>query len=388
MATVYDIYVYDPSDVKLRVLSLGQVASAKFRLAENEVGDFEVTVPWKTNDIPLLLSPPNRIEFWRDGMYVFGGIVRRRGAKQDGKIPFYTCSGPSYMQWLADARMRSATGTADIAFSSDHLDDTMKLAVTNHVLDSVNYFLCASDSSLSTISEAYTATGYVTVLEALQSMAERATDTSFDIVRDDDGHLRFRTYTPGRGPDKSQGTASPVLFDLNGGNLLNAEWYQDGNKVVNALWGGGPGSKAARYIYPSTAALTDSQSILDWGRIEGFIDSGSDGTAATDKKVIEELSKQSKPEESVNFDISQFGRYKLGVDFDFGTKVTVMWPPVLTFSDRIMGMEVTLDSGQGVANVNINVGDTITGDSAKRAALEWGRFMREMRRTLSVQVRH
>jgi hypothetical protein len=382
----YTIRIYDQFGVLLRVLS--RVQSARYKLAENEVGDFDVSVPWKDSDIPALLSPPNQIEFWRDGVFVFGGIVRRQNAKQDGRTPFYTCSGPSYMQWLADARMRPATGTGDIAFTADNLDDIMKNIVRTQVFDSSIKFLCAGDASLSTVNEAYTATAYETVLETLQGVATRAKDTTFDITRDEDGKLRFHTYTPSRGPDKSIGTQSPVLFDMRGGNIRDAEWTRDGNNVVNALWGGGPGDKAARYIWPATEALTNAESIADWGRIEGFLDSGNETTSEVQKKVKEELDKQSAPEESVTFTLSGVGQHTLGVDFDFGTKVTVLWPPILTFSDTIRGLEATLDSGAGVASVDINVGDTITGDSQTRASIILGRFMRQLRRTISVQTRH
>jgi hypothetical protein len=160
------------------------------------------------------------------------------------------------------------------------------------------------------------------------------------------------------------------------------------HNVVNALWGGGPGDKAARYIWPATEALTNSDSINDWGRIEGFLDSGNESTADVQKKVIEELAKQSAAQESVTFKIAGLGQYTLGVDFDFGTKVTVLWPPILTFSDTIQGIEVRLDGNSGVAQVDINVGDTITGDAQTRASIALGRFMRTLRRNISIQTRH
>jgi hypothetical protein len=384
----YSTRVYDQFGVLLRVLS--RVQSARYKLAENEVGDFDVTVPWDESALPVLLSPPNRVEFWRDSTYVFGGIIRRQNVTQEGNTPFYTCGGPSYMQFLADARVRPSTGTGDVVFAADNLDDTMKAIVRTHVLDNNTQFSVPSDSSLSIVSEAYTATGYATVLETLQGIATRAGDTTFDIVRDDDGALRFRTWTPSRGPDKSLGpqTPKPVVFDLRSGGLLNAEWTRDGSQVVNALWGGGPGDKAARYIWPATEALTNSDSINDWGRIEGFLDSGNESTADVQKKVIEELAKQSAAQESVTFKIAGLGQYTLGVDFDFGTKVTVLWPPILTFSDTIQGIEVRLDGNSGVAQVDINVGDTITGDAQTRASIALGRFMRTLRRNISIQTRH
>jgi hypothetical protein len=83
----YDIRVYDPLGVLLRVLS--RVQSARYKLAENEVGDFDVSVPWGDGQIPELLSPPNRVEFWRDGVFAFGGVIRKQGATQDGRTPFY-----------------------------------------------------------------------------------------------------------------------------------------------------------------------------------------------------------------------------------------------------------------------------------------------------------
>jgi hypothetical protein len=384
--TKHNIRIYSPSNVLLNVFT--SVRSARYRLAENEVGDFEVVVPWGNGRLPTLLSPPNHIEFWRDDTYVFGGYIRRQSITQDGRVPFYGVSGPSYMGWLSDQRMRSATGTADIVTSIDSLDDVIKSVVRTHVLDSNSKFVVASDSGLSSVIEEYTSVGYETTLDTLQNIAERAKDTTFDIVRDTDGMLRFRTYTPSRGPDKSKGTVSPTLFDLRGGNLENAEWTRDGTNVVNALWAGGAGNKAARYIWPVGEALTNAQSITDWGRIEGFIDAGSENTAQVQRKAQEELDKQSKPEESVNFKISQFGRYALGVDFDFGTKVTVVWQPVLEFTDVIRGIDVKLDSASGTSSVDINVGDTLTGDSATRAAIYLGRYLKVLRKHIALQTQH
>lgn len=382
----YDIRVYNPAGTLLYVL--GQIQSARYRLAENEVGDFDVTVPWDDGKVPVLMAPPNHVEFYRDGKFVFGGIIRRQSASQSGRVLFYSVSGPSYMQWLSDTRVTPATGTADVTFGSDHLDDTMKSLVTLHVIPNNTKFSVVSDSSLSTVSEAYTSTGYATVLEALQAIATRAKDTTFDISRELDGQLRFRTYTPSRGPDHSKGTPSPVLFDMFGGNVTNAEWIRDGNKVVNALRGGGPGDKAARYVYPAVSYLTNAPSISDWGRIEDFFDAGSETTGNTDKKVVEELDKQSQPEESVSFKVSPVGRYTLGTHFDFGTKVTVLWPPLLEFTDTIRGLEVSLNEGDVEAQVDINVGGTTTGDATTRASIEFGSFLRSMRRAISVQMRH
>jgi len=382
----YAINVFSANGVRLRILNI--IQSARYRKAENETGDWELTLAYGDGSIPELLSPPNTVEFWRDGKYQFGGLIRHQRVFQDGRVPFYTVSGPGYLQWLADCRMRPATGTGDITYAADNLDDIMKRIVREQVLDFNTRIVVAADSGLCAVSEQYVATAYEHVLETLQNVAERAKDTTFDVIRDEDGALRFRTYTPSRGPDKSKGTASPVLFDLRGGNLIDAEWIRDGNAVVNALWAGGPGDKASRYIYPPTYALTNSQSILDWGRIEGFFDAGSEGTVATDKKCQEELDKQSVGEESVSFKVSPFGRYILGRDFDFGTKVTVVWEDVLEFSDTIKGLEVRLDSGSGVAQVDINVGDTLTGDTQTRASIILGKFLRRLRQTIGVQTRH
>ncbi len=382
----YALHVLDTSGNIVQVIHA--IQSANYRLAENEVGDFKITVPFGDGTLPDLLRPPNRIEFWRDGVFSFGGIIRRRQINQEGREPFYTCSGPSYMVWLADNREHGATGTADVVYTTGHLDDVMKAVVRSQVLDTATEFVCAADSGLSTVSDTYTAVGEETCLETLQGIATRAKDTTFDIIRDTDGLLRFRTWTPSRGPDKSLGQPNAVLFDMIGGNLKSAEWVQDGNKIANALrGGGGSGNKAARYMYPVSGALTDSQSILDWGRIEGFIDAGNDATSAVDKKVVDELAKQSQPEESVSFSIAEFGRYSLGVDFDFGTRVTVMWGDILQFTDVIRGMNVTFESGNNVAQIDINVGDTLTGDAQTRSSIVLGRYLRKLRTDIGVVAR-
>lgn len=393
MAVQHAIRIYSATGTLLRVLR-GGYQSARYRLAENEVGDFDLTVPWGDGTLPVLLSPPNLVEFWRDNAYVFGGYIRKQSIKQDGRQPFYTVSGPSYLGWLSDADMKSTTGTGDITVGTGHLDDLMKAAVRSQVLDQPQLFVCAADSGLSAVSDTYVATGYEKVIETLQGMATRAGDTSFDIIRDSDRALRFRTWTPSRGPDKSKGHTDAILFDMRGGNIISAEWTRDGNNVVNALRGaGGVGDKAARYVYPVSDDLLDAQSILDWGRIEGFVDTGNESTTNVNKKVTDELAKQAVAEETVQFAVSEFGRYALGDPtlvrhFDFGTKVTVVWGNILEFTDTIRGIEVKLDEGSKVASIDINVGGTITGDSTTKAMLKLGKYLSQLRRSISVTARH
>lgn len=387
----YTIHIYAPDGTFLRVLSF--VQSARYRNGENEVGDFDITVPYGNGVIPALLVPPNRVEFYRDNDFVFGGVIRRQGITQSGREPFYTVSGPSYMLWLSGARVTSATGTGDVTSPSDNLDDAMKWFVRNHVLDTSVDFVCAADSGLSAVTDVYAAVGYSTVLETLQAIATRAGDTTFDIIRDTDKLLRFRTYTPSRGPDKAKGTSSPILFDMTGGNISKAEWIRDGNKVVNAVRGGGPGDKASRYVYPASGYLPDTASILDWGRIEGFVDAGSETTGATDKKTIDSLKETAQPEESVSFTISEFGRYTLGNaavarNFDYQTRVTVEWGNILEFTDTIKGIEVRLNEGSNVASVDINVGDTLTGDNATKASILLGRYLKTLRRSIAIAATH
>lgn len=386
----YNIRIWKPDGTFLHVLS--QIRSARYKVGENEVGNFDVTIP-HTDAIAQLLVPPNRVEFYRDNTFAFGGVIRRQNMRQEGRRAFYTVSGPSYMGWLSDARVTSATGTGDYTQASDNLDDVMKAFVRTHVMDNNTDFVCAADSGLSAVTDTYVATGYQTVLEVLQSIATRAGDTTFDIIRDTDKLLRFRTYTPSRGPNKSKGSSSPILFDLTGGNIIDAEWIRDGNNVVNAVRGGGPGDKASRYVYPASGYLTDAASILDWGRIEGFVDFGAETTGNTDKKTIDGLKDSAQPEESVSFKISEFGRYTLGDtsvarNFDFGTRVTAVWGQILEFTDTIKGLEVKLDEGSNVAGVDINIGDTLTGDEATKASVVLGRYLKTLRRSINIASTH
>ena len=60
----------------------------------------------------------------------------------------------------------------------------------------------------------------------------------------------------------------------------------------------------------------------------------------------------------------------------------------MELTDTIKGLEVTLDSGAGVAQVDINVGDTITGDDKTRASIHLGKYLRSLRKAISVQERH
>lgn len=384
-----DIHIIECLDINGVLLGRVQpIRSAKFTIVENDVGDFEIELPWIYDDVINFLQPRNRIEYAIKGIKVFGGIIMKRLFHQEGRYSMVTLSGPGYNGLLTGRIVVPPPGAADDVYTNVKADDLMKNLVRNHLganaatARQVPHFTVHNNLTASSFTTNYNGR-YETVLDALKNIAKEATDTRFQVIRALNGTLEFHTYVPIIGEEHGIGTSDTVLFDMAGGNALNIEYVEDGTGIKNYVYGGGPGDDAARMIREGY----NQTSIDDWGRIEEFLDqSGVKTTAELDLEILKELDETSRGGPSLTFTIGQAGRYEYPVDFKFGDRVSAIWLEAgLTLTDVISGLTINLEDS-GAFTIEMSIGQPNLFRLAPGRAL--ARFIRAIRNDVGIMQRH
>lgn len=350
----YTVRLYDPTGATLtEIVSL--YSEARYHAVRNDVGDFELTVPWRGSAAWNRLRKTCLVEFWRNDVFVFGGMITRRSIAV-GPPAMVTVFGRSYLRWLAVRRIRSETGSGPVSSPSDALDDVVKWLVRRDVTNydatdptrAVANVATEADLGACPTVDSYAATGFETVLEACQSVAERAPGgLEFDIVRDATSRgLVFRTWVPRRGRDRGLGTASPVLLDVDATNVTGGEYVDDGDAVENFDYGLGLGEGASRYRITDF----DAASMLENGRVEAVVDAGGEASAEVIKRVREHLVEKAPAATGLSFSVAAEGQYTFGTDFDLGDRVSARWELVavdeITDNEDVMDLELTETIGE------------------------------------------
>lgn len=98
-----------------------------------------------------------------------------------------------------------------------------------------------------------------------------------EIVAPTESTLEYRTYTGQRGEDHRAGTAQPVIFSVERGNLENARLIIDHSQEVTMAIAGGMGTGTGRLI--ATAVDTARMAASPLNRIEQFVDMGNTNDA-------------------------------------------------------------------------------------------------------------
>lgn len=385
---------------------VGVYKSAKYTLLVNDVGDFNLEFPIDEDDSLLYATVGNHIEFVTlvgDVQTIsFGGVIQRRQILMDSPISYVTVSGPSWIGYL-QRRIVNTNGSAFDSYVSVHADDLLKRVFKNHC--GVNAaaprqlpsFECAAESSVYATLTNYNGR-YELVLEALQAICQGVSksptlvgdpyelnqlDLFFDVIRISNGNLQFKTFSPQLGDDHSSGGSVPIVFDSNSGNVSSIEYIEDASGVKNYIIGGGTGDGAARLIREGF----DSQSILDWGRIEAFLDSSSDATSPVlDLSILKKLAESGRGIKSLTFKINNAGLYQYGVDYKFGDKVTAVYADAgVILTDTIMGCTVNFEAGQ-LLDVELSISAPNITRLLPGKAL--ANYIAALRRNIGVQARH
>lgn len=383
-----DIHIIECFDINGVLLGRIQpIRRAKFTMVENDIGDFEIELPWIYDDLINILQTRNRIEYTIKGIKVFGGYIMKRDFKQTGRYSMVTLSGPGYNGILAKRILiPPATQEFDV-YTNVRADDLMKRIVRRHLGDlapaarQVPAFTVDVEHSASSVVANYNGR-YETVIDALKSIAKQATDTRFLVMKAPNGTLQFRTYVPIIGVEHGIGTPDTVLFDTAGGNVLDVEYVEDGTSLSNYIIGGGTGDGASRLIREGF----NTQSIDDWGRLEEFLDTSAKTSPELDVEILKKLDEVSRAGPSLSFTVGRAGRYEFPVDFQFGDRVSAIWKEAgLTLTDVISGITMTLEENEGF-QIEMSVGQPNLFRLAPGRAI--ARFIRAMRGEVGLMQRH
>lgn len=414
----HQINIRDP-DSTLRAV-VGAYRSAKYTRLQHDVGDFEVVFPLEDTDVVDWAIPNKHVEFVFRNAVRFGGIIQKRRFYKEDKVTWVTISGPSWIGLLNRRIVNVPGGQAYDSYASQHPDDLIKNLVRNHMTSAAiggaaraepNFVVQANSTSKS--QTVHFNGRYEYLLEAIQAVVNGVSGNqnllvgpaytppgsdasadfntmTFEIERNASGILEFRTWptAPGASPiygqDRSQGTSNAVVFDVNSGTgIANVEYIEDGTPVKNVTYGGGAGDGAARMVRVGF----DSQSVLDWGRIEDWLDSSGSGTTDfLDLEILKHLSENSRGVRSLTFKIGSGGRYQYGTHFNFGDRVSAIWSDLgLGITDVIRGITVTLAEGH-IADIELSIG------AANLNRLQPGKafalYLRALKRFTSVGARH
>lgn len=399
--SIHDIIIRSPNGVLLA--PVGTYRAASYTLLVNDVGDFSLEFPIDYDTVLAAAINGNHIEFRSNSVVVFGGYIQHREIKQAGPITYMIVSGPSWLGKL-NTRIVNTGGSAFDSYVSVNADDLLKRLFKNHCGSSapgarqLPYFECATETSSYATLTNYNGR-YETVLEAMQAVCKGVSqsptlvgnpyelnqlDLFFDIIRNPaTGNLLFRVLTPYFGTNHIQGSSAPVVMDSSSGNISEIDYIEDSSGVKNYVYGGGAGDAGARLIREGY----DSQSILDWGRIETFLDSSSDATsAALDLSILKQLASSGRGTKSLTFKVNNAGRYRYGIDYTYGDKITAIYADAgVILSDMITGCTVKFEEGQ-LMDVDISIGVPNLTRIAPGKAL--ASYIQALRKALGQQLRH
>lgn len=376
--------------------------------------------------------------------FLFGGYVTKVGwGMVDGKATM-TVSGPSYLGWLAQRRLLGGTGSLAWAATLGGLETPGDPPSINEVMYHATtynpnslmpvgtarehpWFRIPNAPQITDITDLFstpTLTGYGiprianieinAFLSGIETMdyltgrvGERVNDDtssvwfgmpriSYDIIRYDGLpvtgpgpivwpsnalYLVFRV--PGFGDNRSVGSDAlrPVVFDVDGGGVSDAEYIEDASEVRNSLWTLGVGTKAtrARYTYQ------DTDSMIRYGLIEDVLDAGQEGNVnVVDQKSQEFLSDRKLPKRTARFSLDAVPGQTFGYDFQFDDAVTVYWEEIgLVLNDFVSSVTCSIggtnDGLMGIQKVQAVVGS----EKLSRDSNILGRYLNGQKRGLT-----
>lgn len=348
--------------VQLRILSaegepLGFVANFAAPIKEGgaaleyalSVGNTQasliLTLPPPPITDPSLFTRDTRIEVWRNvaGQLRLEGdavwLVRRRRTTHDAlRITALHANHLLMRRIVAYPAASSYTSK-----SADAADDLIKAFVRQNMGAGV---VSADRDSTTAADQAQTdISTYVTIpadVGAAASIAKAATRRRLDevvrelgeasttagtyltceIVSPGDGTLVLQTYTTQRGTDHRAGTADPVIFSADRGNIENVELDEDYTDEVTVAIAGGQGEEAARLI--RVAADTTRITASPFNRIERFVDMSNVDDADQLQDEADAALRAGRPRITLTGDLVETDGCTRGVHFDLGDMVTVL----------------------------------------------------------------
>lgn len=324
-----------------RIAELDTYASASFKPRFNQVGFWQLTVPYQDRLRPLFI-PGNGIIVMRNGVPIISGPIRHFRRHLTSTSNTYDLSGPDDVVWLNDRLAYPVPlGPPYASQEADVRTGVAETVIKGYVTDNagpaasvarqVTSLVVAADQRRGSV---VTGRGrFVELLPFITDLAISGGDLGYRVTQTNDT-LVFDCYQP------ADRTAS-AIFSVSLGNLDGFD-YDRNSAQANYIIAGGQGVGTAR----SFAEAGDGNSILDWGRTERFLDRRDVAATpellqAIQKDIAEKAEQFELQLTPTPTDAMQYGR-----DYGLGDRVTVNVDGTL-IQEVIREVSITLSADRG-----------------------------------------
>ena len=347
------------TDIGLGLEDLRQVESFSYYRAANDVGGFKMVM--KPDFDVNLIDVDHIIQFWRQAaggeeLLMLSGFCRKWGwyEGRNGSDRFFV-EGVDQND-LIDRRIIAYFAEESESYKVDFADDLIKAIIRENMgaLAAVDeagrpraydadYFSVMADTTEGPSVTRSFAWRYV--LPVVQEIAKSSRDLGYPLYFDVmpsavPAIFEFQTFIPYLGVDRSMGSAVPVIFSREFGNLgfprLEEDWFDERNYV----YGGGQGEEDDRMIDPEDDVWRMHKSI--WNRRECFQDAREESTQiGVANKAYERMQKE-RPVVRFDADLLDSPTTRFGVDWMYGDNVTARYRG-REFSGMVDGYSISVD---------------------------------------------
>lgn len=313
----------------------------EFTRIENDYGYLYLDLPMSYNYYDF--KTDGRIEIWRNSSLGVSSLfcetvyfIRLSRVKTDenGKkfIHIIAYDANEILNRRVVAYPESADSndlTTSKVIKSGYADDMMKQIVRENYSSSAtdaarqissNYFSVQVDTSLGySLKKRFE---YRKILPLLQEIAEDSTLNGtylvFDMFPVSHTSLEFRTYTKCRGVDRSKSSSSPLIFNMDRGNLSYASITNDATEEYNYIYCGSRDGDVLVTAYDEAR-----MNISTWNRREDWEDATGDDIKNTAQAEADHRLLTAQAKLTINSHIVSLPGTAMGVDINFGDIITI-----------------------------------------------------------------
>lgn len=159
------------------------------------------------------------------------------------------------------------------------------------------------------------------VTEVGQASTTAGTYLATEIIAPTESTLEARTYVGQRGNDHREGTAQPVIFAVDRGNLENAILTEDYSNEVTVVIAGGQGQMGYRMVI--VRADTERITATPFNRIETFLDMSNVSDELQLYAQADARLRAGRPMITLDADLVETAGTTRGIHYDLGDMVTI-----------------------------------------------------------------
>jgi len=361
----YQVKIHDDSGNLIHVLREADITSINMTVAENEIGELVVSMPYRDYEWLDLLNSPDRIlTLERDvgnGFAVECGPGAERGfmlrdaeIETDGSyndtLRFYAYDG----NYLLDSRIIAYTAEGSYTKKTDEADDMCILVVrenlgadaTDTARRLARLTVAAGYGNGPSITESFARAG---VLSTLQNIAneswERGTYLAFDTVYQHPGRFEFRVYNKQRGVNMGLTAIEKRVVRPWPCKLT---WSRADER--NYIYAGGQGKEEGRSIQTATKDAWVNASI--WNRREAWANANNTDDDASILAAARMMLYYNRPRHILEGELQDVDGQRYGIDYHFGDIVVAQYKK---WALDVHISAVTIDYNSGKETVKVAV---------------------------------